>query len=350
MRSQRTFGAALAIAASIVATTALAQSESQRDFAAEIEDAVRMAKTAAAFEHLGTLNRLCVLPPSNGAPSTADNLPGYMADPATAVPRERWYTEPAQVFDDLYFVGGKLHSAWALTTSDGIILIDTIYPYNSEELILGGMQKLGLDPADIKYIVISHAHGDHIGGAEIMQAASGAPVVMGAPDWDTVAQFPNRFSTMSPNPEGGIRVDAEMDLTLGDTTLRIIPTPGHTAGTLSYIFTVHDFGRPVTVAYSGGTAFNFQTDVPDPGIANMQAYIEAQRVFAAAVAEAGATSILSNHNEFDSVVAKAAMIPGRGYGPHPFENGADSVNRYFDVMIGCARAKQLGLEAMAATN
>jgi metallo-beta-lactamase class B len=350
MRSAATFGAFVGVLAGLGATAALAQTTAPRDFAAEIEDAVRSAKTAAAFEHLGTLNRLCVLAPSAGAPSTEDNLPGYISDPSTAVARDRWYTEPAQVFDDLYFVGGKLHSAWALTTSDGIILIDTIYPYNSEELILGGMRKVGLDPADIKYIVISHAHGDHIGGAEIVQAASGAPVVMGAADWDTVAQFPTRFSTMTPDAATGIRVDAPMDLTLGDTMVKVIPTPGHTPGTLSYLFTVHDFGRPVTVAYSGGTAFNFQTDEPDPGIPNLQTYIESQEAFAAAAAEAGATSLLSNHNEFDSVVTKVAMIPGRGYGPHPFENGADSVARYFDVMIGCAQAKQLGLEATVTTN
>ena len=48
-----------------------------------------------------------------------------------------------QVFDNLYFVGGKIHSAWALKTSHGFILLDTIYPYNSEELIIGGMQRLG---------------------------------------------------------------------------------------------------------------------------------------------------------------------------------------------------------------
>src|SRR3954465_1909109 len=97
----------------------------------------------------------------------------------------------------LYFVGGKIHSAWALKTSQGFILIDSIYPYNSEELIVGGMQRLGFDARDIKYVIISHAHADHIGGAEMLQNR-GQRVVMDPRDWDLVEQFPNTYLTMAP--------------------------------------------------------------------------------------------------------------------------------------------------------
>ena len=96
-------------------------------------------------------------------------LPNFVTNPSSAPPRSAWYAEPAKVFDNLYFVGGKVHSSWALTTSDGIILIDTIFPYNSEELIVGGLKKLGLDPSTIKYVIISHGHGDHNQGAKILQ-------------------------------------------------------------------------------------------------------------------------------------------------------------------------------------
>jgi metallo-beta-lactamase class B len=346
MRPAATLGAIAAICIGMGATAVLAQNAASRDFNVEIEEAIRGAKTAAAFEHLGTLNRLCVLPPMAGA-NTSNDLPGYIADPSTVPPRDRWYAEPAKVFDNLYFVGGKLHTSWALTTSEGIILIDTIYPYNSEELIIEGLRKVGLDPADIKYVVISHAHGDHIGGVEVVQNASGAQAVLGAADWDLVAQYPNRFVSMTPDASTGIRIDGPTDLKLGDTILHIFPTPGHTPGTLSYIFDVYDNGTPLTVAYSGGTAFNFQTDVPDPGIANLQTYMDSQITFAAAAAEAGATVLLSNHSEFDNAVNKNRMIAGRGDGPHPYVNGEDSVARYFQVMVGCTRAKQIGLESRA---
>jgi metallo-beta-lactamase class B len=323
---------------------ALAQ-QAKRDYDAEVDAAIRSAKSAAGFEFLGTLVRTCLLPQSGGE-DTSDNVPEYVADPEKAPPRETWYAEPSKVFDELYFVGGKIHSSWALRTRAGIILIDTIYPYNSEELVLGGMEKLGLDPKDIKYLLISHAHADHIGGAEMIQRRYHPRVVMGGPDWDLVERHPNRYKTMAPKRD--IVATDGMKITLADTTVTVWLTPGHTPGTLSYTFTVHDRGRPVNVAYSGGTAFNFVNNTPDPGIKNFQIYIDSQRRMAAKAAEAGATVLLSNHSEFDRAYDKNRMLAGRGKGPHPYEIGADWVQRYFQVMQGCARAAQIRLEKKAA--
>jgi len=318
-----------------------AQAPARRDFDAEYRAAVQAAKDAAGFEFLGTLVRTCLLPQSGGE-NTTDNVPDFVANPAKAPARETWYADPAKVFDDLYFVGGKVHSSWALTTRDGIILIDTIFPYNSEELIVGGMQKLGLDPKQIKYIIISHAHTDHIGGAEMLQKKYGARVVMGAPDWDTVEKYPNRYKTMAPKRD--IVATDGMKITLGGRTVTIWTTPGHTPGTLSYTFTALDRGRTVNIAYSGGTAFNFVNNTPDPGIRNFQIYIDSQKKMAAKAAAVHATVLLSNHSEFDDAYNKNRMLAGRGKGPHPYEIGEEWVQRYFAVMQDCARAAQIRLE------
>ena len=346
MKLQIAIGAVLP--AMIIAFAAGAQAQSApaaRDFDAEILDAVREAKRAAGSEFLGTLSTLCLAPPRRSL-NTSDNLPRYVANPGSVPPREVWYAEPARVYDNLYFVGGKVHSSWALITSEGIIIIDTIFPYNSEELIVGGLQKLGLDPNDIKYVVISHAHGDHIGGAEILQTRFGAQVVMGGPDWDLVKKYPRRYKTMA--PKRNITATDGMKLTLGDTTLNIWLTPGHTEGTLSYTFTVFDKGRPVQVAYSGGTSFNFPTDPPELGIRNFDRYIAAQQHMAAKAADAGAAVILSNHSLFDNAANRNRMLAGRSDGPHPYELGADWVQRYFQTMQACARAEQLRLEQQVA--
>jgi len=338
-------GTALVIVGSLYVNSVFAQqAPSKRNYEAEIQAALESAKTAAGFEHLGTLVRTCLLPQSGGENLT-DNVPAYVTNPASAPVRATWYAEPAKVFDNLYFVGGKLHSSWALTTKEGIILIDTIYPYNSEELVIGGMQKLGLDPKNIKYVLISHAHADHIGGAEMLQTRYGARVVMGGPDWEWVEKYPNRYKTMAPKRD--IVATDGMKITLGETTVTIWLTPGHTPGTMSYTFSVLDRGKPVNVAYSGGTAFNFVNNTPDPGIKNFQTYIDSQKHMASKAAATGATVLLSNHSEFDNAFNKNRMLAGRGTGPHPYELGADSVQRYFQVMQGCARAAQLRLEQKA---
>lgn len=342
MRSRVSNTAAVVAVLAFAAITLIArQSAPARDFDAEIRAAIQSAKTAAGADFAGTLVRTCLLPQSGGE-NTSDTLPAYVTKPSSMPARATWYAEPAKVFDNLYFVGGKVHSAWALTTSDGIILIDTIYPYNSEELIVGGLQKLGLDPKSIKYVIISHAHGDHIGGAEMLQTRYGARVVMGAPDWDLVAKYPNRYKTMAPKRD--IVATDGKQITLGGQTVTTWLTPGHTPGTLSYTFTVLDRGKPVNVVYSGGTAFNFVNNTPDPGIRNFQTYIDSQKHIAAKAAETGATVLLSNHSEFDNAVNKNRMLAGRGDGPHPYEVGAQGVQRYFRVMQGCARAAQVGLE------
>ncbi|GAA5198403.1 hypothetical protein GCM10023322_71700 [Rugosimonospora acidiphila] len=322
-----------------------------RDYDGEILAAQQAAKTAAGLEHLGTLNRVCFLPPVNGAPSDSDVTPGYILDPSKAPAKSTWYADSTQVFDDLYWVGGSIHSAWLLKTSAGLILFDSGYQYSAQTLILDGMKKFGLKPTDIKYIFISHAHADHIGGVQVVQQATGgnARVVMGAADWDAVAAHPKQFLGQTPDFSTGIRVGTkDMDIRLGDTTIHVVPTPGHTPGTNSYIFTVHDYGVPHVVAYSGGTALGFQNDVPNPGIHNLQVYIDSARKMQAEAVASGADVLLSNHSEFDNAYVKSRMMASRGFGPNPFVNGKASVKSYFDVTAECALADQLPLEKMAA--
>jgi len=241
------------------------------------------------------------------------------------------------VFDNLYFVGTKIHSSWALTTSEGIILIDTLYDYASEEAIVGGLKKLGLDPATVKYVIITHAHGDHVGGAKLMQDRLGARIVMGDPDWDSIEKSVNQYPNGKPKrdivaADGG-------KVTLGDTSVTLALTPGHTAGTVSMFFQVKDNGRPLMVAYSGGTAFNFPNDVP-----HFDTYIGSQRKMAELAASQNATVLMSNHSEFDNAVIKIKLQAARKAGePHPFEIGREAVLRYFKVMDECAQVARLKL-------
>jgi len=301
----------------------------------EIDAHLTAARNAAGFDFTGTLARLCVAPPfTTGIRDAAPGKP-----PA----RETWFTEPAKVFDNLYFVGSKLHSSWALTTSDGIILIDTLYTYNSEEEIVDGLKKLGLDPAKVKYAIITHAHGDHVGGAKLLQDRFKSRIVMGAPDWDSIEKSVNGYPEGKPKRD--IAADDGQKITLGDTTVTVLTTPGHTPGTLSMTFQVKDHGRTLNVAYAGGTAFNFPSTVP-----NFDIYIQSQKKMAAAAAASSATILMTNHSEFDYATTKIKLLAARKTGePHPYEIGKEAVARYFTVTEECAQAQRLKVMQMKSS-
>jgi metallo-beta-lactamase class B len=315
-------GAALAVAAGLGVAAAVAQQ------ANTIDAHLAAAKAAAGFDYAGTLVRVCI------APQTG---PGADVTPPPPPDRATWFTESAKVFDNLYFVGTKIHSSWALTSREGIILIDTLYDYASEEAIVGGLKKLGLDPAAVKYVIISHAHGDHVGGAKLMQERFGARLVMGGPDWDAIEKSVNQYPNGKPKRDI-VAADGQQ-IMLGDASVTLVPTPGHTPGTLSMLFEVKDGGRPLMVAYSGGTAFNFVNDVP-----HFDTYIASQRKMAERAGTRNATVLMSNHSEFDNAVTKIKTLAARKAGePHPFELGREAVQRYFKVTDECAQVARLKL-------
>src|SRR5256712_8344938 len=110
-------------------------------------------------------------PPPAPAPATTAGAPGGARGSPPAPPaRETWYGEPAKVADNLYFLGTKIHNAWAIVGSGGIIVLEALYDYAAADEIIGGMKKLGLDIINkVKYVILSHAHADHDGGAKLLQ-------------------------------------------------------------------------------------------------------------------------------------------------------------------------------------
>jgi metallo-beta-lactamase class B len=299
-----------------------------------VDGLLSAAKNAAGLEWPGTYLRLCIPPSAPAAPAAGARGGGRGTPPAPPA-RDTWYAEPAKVADNFYFIGTKIHSAWAIVGSEGIIVIEALFDYAAQDEIIGGLRKLGLDPNRVKYVILSHAHGDHDGGAKLLQdSIPGVRLVYGAPDWDLVEKATNRAGG---TPRRDMVGTHGMRISVGDASVQIVTMPGHTAGTLSYLFEVRDNGKPLRVAYVGGTAIPFNGDV-----AYYDGYIASSKELAKAAASYGATVLLSNHTEFDNAYFKAHTAASRKPGAaNPFDVGAAAVARYFTVVEYCTTAARI---------
>ena len=312
---------------------------SSPNVSAEAQKHIEAARTAAGTMWEGVFQPVC-----NGAVSLATPPAprgagagrggggrggGRAGGPPAAPARETWYAEPQKVFDNLYFVGQTEYSAWAITTSQGIILLDAIYDYSVEAEVDEGLRKLGLNPADIKYVIVSHGHLDHAGGAKFLQEKYGARLIMSAADYDLLDQ-----QNPSWKPKRDMVATDGMRLSLGDFTMTLYLTPGHTEGTISTIFPVRDGNAKHVVATWGGTLFNFGANRP-----RLLSYAQQAERFRGLAAKAGADVMLSNHTAYDGSKVKLPAVKARKPGErHPYVIGADGVRSYLTVVGECANA------------
>jgi metallo-beta-lactamase class B len=314
-------------------------SRAQAPLPPAVEQHIAAAKVAAGTEHAGLFDAVCgttrTVIAQAASPQPAGSGRGGRAGGApVAPPRETWHAEPVKVFDNLYFVGQTEFSAWAITTSQGIILLDAIFDYSVEDEVVGGLKKLGLDPAQIKYVVVSHGHGDHAAGAKLLQDRFGSRLVMSAADYDLMDQQNPPWK-----PKRDIVATDGYRLTLGDTTMTLYLTPGHTEGTISSIFPVRDGGTTHIAAAWGGTLFNFGPLKP-----RLAAYAASADRFKGIAAAAKADIILSNHTVYDGSKTKLPAVQARKPGqPNPYVVGPDSVARYLTTVGECAHAALAGV-------
>ena len=175
------------------------------------------------------------------------------------------YMEPFKIFGNLYFVGTKFVSSHVIDTGDGLILLDSNFP-QCTYLVTEGMRKVGLNPMDIKYILHSHGHYDHIGGTKALVQLTGAKTIIGKSD----VPFVNGTVDLTWAKELGFefKESFEPDIVLNDgdkfelgkTKIRAVSTPGHTPGTMSYFFNVDDGKNTYIAGMQGGAGVNSLTN------------------------------------------------------------------------------------------
>ena len=173
------------------------------------------------------------------------------------VKKDPWvgYVRPGRVFGNLYFVGSHPASTHLIDTGDGLILIDPGY-VDTLYLVIQNIWELGFNPRDIKYIVVSHGHGDHMNGVKPLVELTGAKTFIGKEDLPKVIR--------PDTPTGGkiypfqpdVLLSDGDEISLGNTTIRFVSTPGHTVGTMSMFFDVTDGERTLRAGMHGGVGLN----------------------------------------------------------------------------------------------
>lgn len=244
------------------------------------------------------------------------------------------FVQPFSPFENVYWVGQSWVQAWAINTTDGIVLIDTLDdPDEVKAIILPGLAYFGFSGNDIRHTIITHEHADHYGGARYLQDTYHSNAYASAVAWDAYEGY---LKDTSPTPPTrNITVSDGEDLTIGGQTFHVVLTPGHTNGTLSLIFPVFDkrSQEQHIVGMLGGSA-------PPANASSKEAAILSHDKLAKIGTGMGVDTIMSNHQEYDSALWNADLLAHEpaGHYKNPFVvGGGDKWAKYMEIFNLCHR-------------
>lgn len=298
----------------LIVGRAVAQDEATATADGHLETARQLAGTDLA----APFNFFCV--PGNARPND------FSAPPL----------KPVALFENLYAAGNSETVVYAITTSDGIVLIDSGTADEVEGVLIPGLVELGLDPADVKLVLLGHGHSDHYGGARYFQMRYGARVGTTAADWDTIAEASSSGRPGStPAPSTDLVIREGEPIVLGDTTITPVEIPGHTPGSLAFIFPVFDGGIRHMAGMFGGTVLA-TAYTPAPGLLE---YVDSIAHYLDIAADLGVDVEIQNHPIFDATPERLAALAARRPGdPHPFAMGVQRYQRFWGVISQCMQA------------
>jgi metallo-beta-lactamase class B len=246
--------------------------------------------------------------------------------------------EPVKIFDNLYAAGNSETTVYALTTSDGIILFDSGYADRVETVLVPGLQKLGLDLTKVKYILLGHGHGDHFGGSAYFQEKFGTKVATTAADWDLM--YPANPAPNQQNPAGRPKRDTVIaegqPIKLGDVTVTPVAIPGHTPGSLAFIFPVKDKGQTRMAGLFGGTILAVDR-ITTPGL---KQYTESIAHYLDVAKRMKVEVEVQNHPIFDGANDRVAKVRNLKAGEqNPYVVGTDRYVNFWNIISECIQAE-----------
>lgn len=248
--------------------------------------------------------------------------------------------EPVRLFDNVYAVGNSETTVYALTSSEGIALIDAGFE-NKAEALAAQLQRVELDPARVRYILLGHGHADHFGGAKFFQDTYGTKVGSAAADWDLInasnaaGQFGGRGGGAAKPARDVTLADGEA-FQFGELTITPVAIPGHTPGSLAFIFPVQDGGTTRMAGLFGGTVLTTGILTTDA----LKQYTQSIARFLDVAKRMRVEVELQNHPIFDGTPERLTRVKAARPGdPSPFVIGNDRYLRMWGVVSECIQAE-----------
>lgn len=271
-----------------------------------------------------------------GGPAWADEEHFFCEAPRANSPNDP-VIPATKIFDNVYIIGNSGTAVYVIQTSAGLLMIDSLSANQVDTQLLPGFQKLGLNPADVKIILVGHGHADHFGGSPYMQEHFGSKVYISAADWNLMENPPARGRTGARGPAAVLpKHDAEVKegepVVLGDLKVTPIAIPGHTPGSMAYIFPVKDNGRAHMAGVYAGTVLT-PGIVSDEGLAM---YLNSVRHYRDAAKKAGVDVVMQNHPLMYPLPDMLDQLARRKKGDaNPFVVGKGNYQKFVDVMEAC---------------
>ncbi len=234
----------------------------------------------------------------------------------------------AMIFDDLLIVSQKETSCFVLKSTEGLIVIDAIWPdERAFNAIIGAIEENGWNPESVKKLVLTHGHVDHTGCGKWFVDKYQTKTYLSKTDdefWREHPAKPDRPETWKDYDIDFYIKDGDK-ITLGDKTIEVYETPGHTPGGLSYIFPVTENGETHIAALWGGTT-------PPGTKAGVEQYLRSLDYFAAKAEERNADVALSNHTAVDNGLERICYSRKRmSYMPNIYIIGKSGFKNYCQV-------------------
>lgn len=248
---------------------------------------------------------------------------------------------PQKVFDNLYYVGAGNVASWAIDTGKSIVLVDALNNNEqAQQYIIDGLSALGLGNKPISHLIISHGHGDHYGGFELIKSTYNPRIVMSNVEWDFLENDKFASYRWGKKPSRDVGVTDGETLKVNDTELTLYVTPGHTPGTLTVIFPVTDGNEQHRAVLWGGTGLNY-----GPDVSRIQSYTDSAMTMKRLVKEQNIDVFLSNHPSRAGTREKLEALSNRESNEkHAFVQGQDVVVEAFELLENCTRAQWMRIE------